>query len=77
MTTARPTVVKNPNFNEHEETIHFPLVGTYDSAKWPIMKYSIGGPLRKLHFKLISIGILQKSYPMFIIQRFFAQKTWS
>ena len=31
--TVRPTVIKNPNLNEHEETMHFPLVGTHESVE--------------------------------------------
>ena len=46
MDTARPTVVKNPNFDEHEKTAHFPIADINESVKWSIMKYSIGGPLR-------------------------------
>ena len=49
--TVHPTVIKNPNLNEHEETLHIPLVGTHESVKWSITKYSIDGPLRKLGLK--------------------------
>ena len=53
LSTVRPTVIKNPNLNEHEETLHFPFVGTHESVKQPITKYSIDGPLRKLGLKSI------------------------
>ena len=53
--TARPTVIKNPNFNEHGETIHFPLLDTHESVNLSIRKYSVGGPWSKLDLKLFYI----------------------
>ena len=39
---------KNPNFGEHEQTLHFNFFGILEVPKHAVRKYFIGGPFRKL-----------------------------